>query len=280
MGARGDDWVSALALPAHREILRRFVAGAEAEPRFRFIELSCSVARGAGDKLSDLDLALGIADDAWPDALGAVAPLLARLGDVVELLDHKLAEWGDIPHRRFFVQYRDLVQVDLVALPAGRRPGMPAGSVALYDPDGRLATTVTSSLMEASAADVREWAFLAWIALADLDKYLRRGSAWEALERLHTARTHVWRLWAVTHGVGYPAFGLTSVLDQPEAGCPDRIDETAASLHPADLRRAATVLASVLADVSSAAARRSGAQLPDAMSTFVRARLAEAGPRL
>jgi len=32
---------------------------------------------------------------------------------------------------------------------------------------------------------IRDWTFLAWIALADTGKYLRRGSTWEAHHRLH-----------------------------------------------------------------------------------------------
>src|SRR6202041_2684799 len=35
---------------------------------------------------------------------------------------------------------------------------------------------------------IREWAFLGWCALIDADKYLRRGSLWEAHSRLHEAR--------------------------------------------------------------------------------------------
>jgi hypothetical protein len=30
--------------------------------------------------------------------------------------------------------------------------------------------------------------------------YVRRGSAWEALERLHEARAQVWQLWAAVGG--------------------------------------------------------------------------------
>lgn len=269
------DWLATLTLHGHATVLRRLVTEAESQPAFRFIELCCSVARGAGDDLSDLDLALGVADEAWPDALPAVASTLADIGELVDLLEHRIAAWGDRPHRRFFAQYRDGVQVDLVALPASGRPGMPLGSIALYDPDDRLVTTLTSSLERASADDVREWAFLAWIALANLDKYVRRRSAWEALEQLHEARTHVWRLWAVACGAPYPTFGLTSAFDQsPPAPLPG-LEQTVATLELQDLRRAAVALAAMLRQTSADAADAVGAELPDAIGSYVSKRLTE-----
>ncbi len=218
---------------------------------------------------------MGIADGAWPDALSAMAPMLSEIGELVDLLEHRIAEWGDIPHRRFFAQYRNGVQVDLVALPVSRRAGMPVGSIARYDPDRRLATTLKSSLERATAETVREWTFLGWIALANIDKYLRRGSSWEALEQLHEARTHLWRLWAVTCGAPYPAFGLTSALDQPLAATPAGLEHTVATLELHDLSRAAIALASLLRQISASAADAVGAQLPDAMGTYISERQAE-----
>lgn len=275
MNSSAADWLASLTLEAHATLLRRLVAEAEGRQNFRFIELCCSVARGSGDELSDLDIGLGIADDAWPDALSMVTPLLTDIGELVDLLEHRIAAWGDLPHRRFFAQYRDGVQVDLVAMPVSERSGMPLGSIALYDPDRRLETTMTSSLERASAETVREWAFLGWIALANLDKYLRRGSSWEALEQLHEARTHLWRLWAVTCAAPYPAFGLTSALDQSPPSTPVGLEHTVATLDVHDLRRAAGALASLLEQISASAADAVGAQLPDTMGTYIRARLAE-----
>jgi predicted nucleotidyltransferase len=273
MDLQGRAWLESLTLEPHATLLRRLVARVEGEPAFRFVELCCSVARGAGDESSDLDLGIGIADDAWPEALSLVRPVLAGLGDVVDALEHGIPEWGDVPHRRFFVQYRDGVQVDLVASPASRRNGMPAGSVALYDADGHLATTFTSSLETATPEAVREWAFLAWVALANLDKYLRRGSAWEALEQLHEARTHVWRLWAVVCEARYPAFGLTSVLDMTDPRTPPDLEATVATLDFEDLRRAGLALAAILDDVSGRATEVSGATAPSAMAAFTTSRL-------
>jgi hypothetical protein len=53
------------------------------------------------------------------------------------MLQHRIGEWGDIPHQRSLVQCANGVQLDLVAMPATRRRGLPPGIVALYDPDAR-----------------------------------------------------------------------------------------------------------------------------------------------
>ena len=86
-----------------------------------------------------------------------------------------------------------------------------AGVVALYDPD---AVIVTRAHREPpTSSQVREWAFHGWCALADAGKYLRRGSAWEALIQLNNARDQLWRLQAVAEGVPDPQFGVISILD-------------------------------------------------------------------
>jgi len=180
-------------LKPHGVVLRRLLEAVECDPRWRLLELSSSVARGAGD--ADSDLGLGADDEAWPQVLAAVPSLVGGLGEVVDTLHHRIPEWGDRPHQRTFVQYANGVQVDLVAYPASlRNKGRPPDTVVLYDPDGRLARQWLPSVYQADAATVREWTFLGWTALADMAKYLRRGSAWEALERLQQAREQVWRL--------------------------------------------------------------------------------------
>jgi hypothetical protein len=113
---------------------------------------------------------------------------------------------------------------------------------------------------------VREWAFLGWCALIDTDKYLRRGSLWEAHNRLHQARHHIWALWAAAHGALYPWHGLSQVLDHHPGNLPPGIESTVAGLDAADLRRAARASADVLASASAAAARRHPADLPTAMA--------------
>ena len=130
-------------------------------------------------------------------------------------------------------------------------------------------------MSEASAAyavtgeQVREWAFHGWCALIDADKYLRRGSLWEAHGGLHEARHHIWALWAAAHGALYPWHGLSQVLDHDPGNVPPGIESTVAGLDAADLRRAARAAAEVLTTASEAAARRHPADLPAAMAAYV-----------
>lgn len=252
------------AVCAQRDVLRRLLAAVEPDPTWRWVELSCSLARGAGDELSDVDAGIGVADDAWPAALSLVEPLVAGLGEVVDVLHHALPGWNvrENPHRHTFVQYADGVQLSLVAMPASSRPGLPPGAVALLDRDGRLATPITPGALTASDDTRREWSFFGWQALSDLDKYLRRGSLWEARQRLEEAREQVWRLWAAGRDVPYPVFGLTSVLDG-DVPLPPRVDETVAGLDAAALRRAALVTAELLTAVGA----------PSAFASYVDGRL-------
>ena len=264
-----DRWIASLNLPRHERLLRALLAHAVSEERIRFVELCCSVARGAGDELSDLDLGVGINDEAWPDALDGIGPALRAMGEPVDVLEHEMAAWAGAPHRRWFVQFADGTQLDLVAMPASRREGLPPNSVALYDPDGRLAKPMSPRLERATPDEVREWAFETCVALLNMDKYLRRGSLWEALEQLHAGRAHVWRLWAVVQAIGYPSFGLTSVLDEPDGGPPSSLERTVATLDADALRAAGSVLLDVLREVGPRACDAVGAAYPKPLETFV-----------
>ena len=125
-----------------------------------------------------------------------------------------------------------------------------------------------------TADQIREWAFSAWCALADTAKYLRRGSLWEAHDKLHAARHQIWALWAAAEGALYPWHGLSQVLDHDPGRLPPDIEATVAVLDAADLRRAARASAAALSAVSEAAARRPPG-LPDAMARYVTGLLGE-----
>ena len=189
-------------LHRQRGLLLGLLAAVEADGRYRALELQCSVARGAGDELSDLDAGLWAADDAWDGAVAAVPALLRGLAPTVDLLERTEAA---TPY--FFAQYEDGTQIDLLVLRASTAKGRVPTAVVLFDPDGLLAEPWTPASLEASAAEVREWSFLAWLALSNLDKYLRRGSLWEARAQLEDARTNLLRLHATRLAVPFPASG-------------------------------------------------------------------------
>ena len=291
----GRNWLAALPgeLDAQRRVMTGLVDRCEIWPQATSLLVGCSLGRGAADALSDIDVALGV--DAPRGEAGAgvvgdveamVVAALPDLGTVVDVLRHRTGPAGQ-PARRIFAQFADGTQLDLAvvaqaeidvrlrsggapdfvplyqALPGSGEPGdgTPAG--------GRASGSEPSAAYAVTGEQVREWAFHGWCMLIDADKYLRRGSLWEAHDRLHEARHHIWALWAAAHGALYPWHGLSQVLDHDPGNLPPGIESTVAGLDAADLRRAARASAGVLAAASEAAARRHPADLPTAVADYV-----------
>jgi len=290
----GRAWLAALPeeLAAQRRVLTALVERCEAWPLAASLLVGCSLGRGAADELSDIDAALGV--DAPRGEAGArrvgtmeamVLAALPELGALVDVLRHPTGPASQHV-RRIFAQFADGTQLDLAVvadaeIEARRRAGGAPDFVSLYqaptsaEPDPRMPTDGGAPGGEPPDAyavtgdQVREWAFLGWCALIDADKYLRRGSLWEAHSRLHEARHRIWVLWAAAQGAMYPWHGLSQVLDYDPADLPPGIESTVASLDTSDLRRAARASAGVLAAASEAAARRHPADLPAAMAEYV-----------
>jgi hypothetical protein len=217
-----------------------------------------------------------------------VVAALPELGGLVDVLRHRTGP-ADQWVRRIFAQFADGTQLDLAVvaeaqIEARRRGGGAPDFILLYqapalpgsgEPDARMPAAGNAPRGEPPAAyavtgeQVREWAFLGWCALIDIDKYLRRDSLWEAHSRLHEARHHIWALWAAAQGALYPWHGLSQVLDQDPGNLPPGIETTVAGLDAADLRRAARASSGILAAASAYAARRHPAELPTAMAAYV-----------
>jgi hypothetical protein len=271
----GRAWLAALPaeLAAQRRVMTGLLDRCEQWPQVTLFLGGCSLGRGAGDALSDIDAAAGVSDTGHVEATEAmVVAALPAIGPLVDVLRHGIGT-PDRPRRRIFAQFADGTQLDLAVVPAADiqdrlRDGGAPDFVSLYQagsdsrPEGSAAYAVTGD-------QVREWAFLGWCSLIDADKYLRRGSLWEAHSRLNEARHHIWQLWAAAHGALYPWHGLSQVLDHDAGNLPPGIESTVAGLDTADLRRAARASAGLLAAVSSAAARRHPAELPTAMAEYV-----------
>jgi hypothetical protein len=290
-GDAGQAWLAALPreLIAQRRLLARLVSRCAAWPFALRLEVGCSLGRGAADSLSDVDAALGVAAAPGPagapavDAAEAtVAAALPELGPLVDVLRDRAGS-GSQYARRVFAQFADGTQLDLALVADAEiqarhdSDGAP-DFVALYRDQEAPSPEAhgPNSWPEAYAVtgeQVRQWAFEGWVALLDLDKYLRRGSLWEAHARLHEARAHIWALWAAGQGALYPWHGLSQVLDHDPGNLPPGIASTVAGLDQASLRRAARAAATVLTTASEAAARRVPAGLPHPMAAYATVRL-------
>jgi hypothetical protein len=260
---------------AQHDLLALLLDAADANPAIRWIELGGSLARQAGDELSDIDAGLGIDDSRWPDAVTGICAVTRQGGQVAEEFRQPFGRSDGLDAWHLVTLYSTGLQLSLVVLPASQRPGLPPQSVALYDIDGRLARPWTPAGTLATAELAREWACLAWLALGDLMKYLDRGSPWEASSKLDEARNQAWRLWATAIGAYYPGFGLTSVLDTQGADLPAGIQATVAGLDQDELRSAALALAGVLDQVTPLARAVVGFDPPAGLRAWVLARLQE-----
>jgi len=286
----GRAWLAALPeeLAAQRRVLTGLVDRCEAWPLATSLLVGCSLGRGAADRFSDIDAALGVDAPRGDAGAGQVRDLeamvlaaLPELGALVDVLRHPTGPASQSV-RRIFAQFADGVQLDLAVVADGeiearRRAGGAPDFVYLYqaaaDPRMRADDDASGGsppdAYAVTGEQVREWAFLGWIALIDADKYLQRGSVWEAHSRLHEARHRIWALWAAAQGAMYPWHGLSQVLDHDPADLPPGIESTIAGLDAADLRRAARASAGVLTAASEAATRRHPADLPTAMADYV-----------
>jgi len=264
----GMTWIEQLPdeMTGQQMLLRGLVSLCEAEESIRWLVIGCSLGRGAGDYLSDLDVAIGVRDDDFTAAIPKIHLAVAGLAELVDSYQHQMpGVAGD--HMRIFAQYADRTQVDLMIFPASRGANAFAGAVVLYDPDAMISTREHRD--PPTPAQVREWAFHGWCALADVGKYLRRGSAWEALLQLNNARDELWRLKAVLDGVPDAQFGVISILDfAPDTIAPG-MAATVADLDPARLVSAARQLANLLDQFGQQLPAEHRAALPEAMARYV-----------
>jgi hypothetical protein len=266
----GARWIEELpaGLAAQQGLLRGLRAFCQADPDVRWLAVGCSLARDAGDWLSDIDGAVGVSVEQFAAVFPRVRAAVDGLGELVESYHHQLPEVA-LTHERIFAQYADRSQLDLVVYPSTVFGGSIPNVVVLYDPDFVLAVPAREESAPVSPSQVREWTFQGWCALADLGKYVRRGSAWEALERLHEARAQVWQLWAAVRGVPQPQYGLTSVLDYSASRLPPGIEETVSDLDLGHLVAAGLRVAELLGAVGDQLGESQRAALPLAMGRFI-----------
>lgn len=257
-------WLAGLpgSLAAQRQIMSVLLDVCLGTPAARMFLVGCSIGRGAADELSDVDCFVRCQAGSAGDVAAAVHPALPAMGPLVDALEHDYAG-----RTRIVAQFAGCAQLDLVIGQA--RPRASSDHVVLYDADGDAVDGQPVSSDVVTAQQVREWAFLAWMALADVAKYLRRGSAWEALARLGEVRDRIWALWAAARGAHQPAYGLTQVLDRDPGDLPAGIEATVAGLDLASLHATALAAAAVLQQVSSLAAQAFGATLPGALARHV-----------
>ena len=257
-------------LAAHRRLLQRLLDWCEGDQDVRWLTVGCSLERGNADRLSDLDVAMGVREEHFVEALGRVRQALGHLGELVESYDYLLPL--SFALRRFFAQYRDGTQVDLTV---GFAPVVNLSRVVvLYDPEGAVRVAGDEAL-DAKPDEVRVWACQAWEALANVGKYVRRSSYWEAVDRLHEARANFFRLWALAERVPQARYGITALIDAG-AGLPPGIDKSGPGTNVGEVLTATRYLAEMLIGLQHLLNSDERYELPDEFGAWVAADLAQA----
>jgi hypothetical protein len=258
-------WLDSLppGLNQQRRLLEELIDWCEHDPDARWLGVGCSMARGNADPLSDLDVAMGVTDGQVEVVAYRFAEAASHLGELVECFDHRLADVA-FPHRRVFAQFADRTQLDLFIVGASNSNA--PGTVTLYDP-GNMVTKRDGPPPDLAGA-AWTWACLGWEALANLGKYLRRGSRWEAYDHLQVARGHFWQLWALAEMAPEPQYGVTSVLDAV-APLPAGVESTVACLEPSDLLEAGSHLVALLSELQARLSRDRGYRFPEHLGRFV-----------
>jgi hypothetical protein len=277
MASDGRDWIEHLPseLDGQRAIMLGLLDWSQRTDWVRSLVVACSVGRGAADWLSDLDMGMVVRSDDFDAAVAGVRRAVDGLSDLVESYQHKIDGLA-MTHGRIFAQYANRCQVDLVVIPATETYGLVKDEVVLYDPDGL--RTGKWERQPVTPEQVRKWAFNGWACLADVGKYLRRGSLWEALERLHQARAEYWRLLATVHDVPNPQYGVTSLLDFAPDQVPECLADTVPELDLARLTAAAARLAGHLTEAGDLLKPDLRAELPTAMASYITADLLQLQP--
>ncbi len=277
MSIDGRGWIDRLPdeMAGQREILRGLLDWSEQSDLVKYLVVACSVGRVAGDRLSDLDTGMGVACADFDAAVADVRRAVDELSDLVESYHHKIPGLA-MTHERIFAQYANRCQVDLVMISTAETyPGV-KDEVVLYDPENL--RTVKFEPGPVTPQQVREWAFNGWACLADVGKYLRRGSDWEALAALDRARVEYWRLLATVHDVPNPQYGVTSLLDFAPEQVSRYMGDTVSDLDPARMAAAAARLAARLTEVGGLLETDLRAVLPTAMAAYITADLAAIQP--
>jgi len=243
-----ERWLRSLPieLAPHREVMLGLMREAERDPGIRVLVVGCSLGRGAADELSDVDAMYAVIDTAWRDTVRDSAAVVRRVGDVIDMHQQIIepTDRGLPAYQHTFAQYASGVQLDLVVAVARERQAPRPDWIVLYDPDERIAGEAKTSA--ATETQVRQWMHVALVHLSACAKYLTRGSLWEANAQLDAARGELWRLWAVAERIADPQYGLTAVLDAPDAPMPENIEATVAGLDRRALRSAAMACGELL----------------------------------
>jgi len=193
--------VAFMFTPGERTRLRdALVARARADERITGAALTGSASRGAEDRWSDIDLALGVAADA--DAGRVMADWTGVMYRDHGAVDHLDVASGAVVYRVFLLV--STLQVDIAFAPDGEfGPTAPTFLLLFGRAADRMPADGAASGAPAPGAPERaaSLAGMAWLYALHARSSLARGRVWQAEYMISGMRDHVLALACVRHGV-------------------------------------------------------------------------------
>jgi predicted nucleotidyltransferase len=174
--------------PEERERLREeLVAAARADQRISGAAITGSVAHGAGDRWSDIDLAFGVGDPTrLQEVLSAWTDLMYRQHGVVHHVDVLRGSWV---YRVFLLQ--NTLQVDLAF--------SPAAEFGALGPTFRLIFGESIELPHVPPPTAANLIGLGWLHALHARSCIERGRPWQAEYMISGVRDHALALASLRH---------------------------------------------------------------------------------
>jgi hypothetical protein len=231
----------------HVAALRRLVTVVDSDPRFRALQVQGSVGRGTGDRFSDLDVGLVVANTEWPVIVDDLPDIIHSLAQVVDQQYEFLPSIEAPEVLRAWAQFDSGVQLDMIVLPAFRTLGSGPDGRTLVDRDDLLPRTDHPQRLSAPE-DVAKWSFLCWHNLDEAAKSIERGRYPGAVEWIGSARLATISCWGALNGLEFSAYANV-VAGQLGLRCPwpDGLELT----YPAPDRAALITAAEALTRLQS-----------------------------
>ena len=165
------------------------MAAAQADERISGVAITGSMARGAVDRWSDIDLAFGVSDPArLREALGDWTDRMHRDHGAVHHFDVTRGSWV---YRVFLLQ--STLQVDLAFAPASEFGAL--------SPTFRLLSGTSVELPQAQAPSAEEMIGLGWLYALHSRSCIERGKVWQAEYMISAVRDQALALAAMRHGL-------------------------------------------------------------------------------
>lgn len=263
-----------MSADAHTRLIDRFTAACREDGRVVAAFLGGSLAAGAADEFSDLDLYLITSEKDYQDFFGERRGFMQRLGDPVFCED--FSEFG---FDMVLFIYAEGVYGELALAPASNFLQIHGGPYKVLVDKAQALRSVKFPYYfppdEEKRRTLRHLIYWFWRDLLHCGKYLARGRVWTAAAYLEDLRRKVVKLSQMHADWQYGAGGYDRVELVLPASWRARAAETFVPLEAGRIAEAARLLTALYLDVAPALARAQGLDYPEGLQRTVQASVRE-----